>query len=370
MQNSGMSYWEKELFGIEYDLIIIGGGLTGQSVSYFYKKKHPDAKVLVLDRGFFPLGASTRNAGFACFGSITEHIADMKLESEAKIIDRIRRRFNGLNLLRETLGDDNIQYEEPGSYEIFTDKKIYQEAVAHLEQVNRWLVEATGVENVYSSAEINGFPAIKIELEGCLHPGKMIKTLYHKNLNEGVEFRWETHVVEIGKQDGIIRLKNGVELKSRQIIVATNSFTSSLIKEVKINAGRGYVFITKAIPDLKWLGTFHYDRGYYYFRNIGKDRILLGGARSVDIEKETTTEFGVNHTIKNHLMEFATKILKLPQGWEIEQEWSGIMGFTKTKCPVLEKVGNRCYVVAGLSGMGVALGMQLGKEAAELLDNN
>ncbi|MEX2362790.1 MAG: FAD-dependent oxidoreductase, partial [Balneolaceae bacterium] len=119
---------------------------------------------------------------------------------------------------------------------------------------------------------------------------------------------------------------------------------------------------------LKWKGTFHFDRGYYYFRNVGEDRFLLGGARSLNIDVETTTEFGVNEIIKNHLIDFASTVLKLPEGWEIDQEWSGIMGFTKTKSPVLERAGEKCLVVAGLSGMGVALGMQLGKEAVEMIE--
>ncbi|MEX2605245.1 MAG: FAD-dependent oxidoreductase, partial [Gracilimonas sp.] len=89
MIHPGRSYWESELYDQVYDLIIIGGGLTGQSIAYFYKTNHPTKKVLVVDRGFFPIGASTRNAGFACFGSVTEHMADMEIEEEKYIIDRI-----------------------------------------------------------------------------------------------------------------------------------------------------------------------------------------------------------------------------------------------------------------------------------------
>ncbi|HBQ61503.1 MAG TPA: FAD-dependent oxidoreductase, partial [Balneolaceae bacterium] len=56
------SFWESELYERTYDLIVIGGGLTGQSTAHFFKKKNPKASVMVLDRGFFPIGASTRNA--------------------------------------------------------------------------------------------------------------------------------------------------------------------------------------------------------------------------------------------------------------------------------------------------------------------
>ncbi|MBD3616484.1 MAG: FAD-binding oxidoreductase [Gracilimonas sp.] len=367
MKNAERSFWESELYNREHDLIIVGAGLTGQSIAYFYKQNHPDEKVLVIDRGFYPIGASTRNAGFACFGSVTEHMADMEIEEEAKIIDRIRRRFNGLQLLRQTLGDENIDYREPGAFEIFTDDEVFQKAVAQLDIVNRWLVEAAGKEDVYEITEINGFPAISIRHEGCLHPGKMMRTLYEKNLEQGVEFRWQSQVQNIDEASGVVNLGNDVQLKASQLAIATNSFTSSLLKEVDIKPGRGFVFVTKPIPDFKWKGTFHYDGGYYYFREVGENQLLLGGARSLDIDVETTIEFGTNEKIKNHLISFANNVLKLPEGWGVEKEWSGIMGFTSTKSPILKRISEKAIVVAGLSGMGVALGMQLGKEASELV---
>lgn len=367
MIHSERSFWESELYGRHYDLIIIGAGLTGQSTAHFYKQAHPDASVMVLDRGFFPIGASTRNAGFACFGSVTEHMADMKIEEESKIIDRIRRRFNGLKLLRATLGDENIEYREPGAYEIFTDQRVYEEALDHLEICNRWLKEAAGTEKVYQATEHNEYSSISIKHEGCLHPGKMMKTLYHKNLNLGVEFRWLSQVKKLDAEHGSIELENGIELNANKIAVATNSFTSKLIQDIEIKPGRGFVFVTKPIPDFQWKGTYHYDAGYYYFRGVGNNQLLLGGARSLDIDVETTIQFGTNQKIKNHLINFANTVLKLPEGWEIETEWSGIMGFTPTKSPILKKISDKAVVVAGLSGMGVALGMQLGKEASELV---
>jgi len=191
MINAGRSFWESELYDQKYNLIVIGAGLTGQSIAHFYKKTHPKEKVLVLDRGFFPIGASTRNAGFACFGSVTEHISDMEIEEEANIIDRICRRWTGLKLLRETLGDSSIDYQEPGAYEIFTDSEVYEKALDHLDICNRWLKEAAGLEDVYQAAKVNGFSAISIKGEGSLHPGKMMRTLYEQNLELGIEFRWQ-----------------------------------------------------------------------------------------------------------------------------------------------------------------------------------
>ena len=57
------SFWERESFA-QYDLIVIGAGITGLSTAASFKEKHPAADVLVIEQGTLPLGASTRNAGF------------------------------------------------------------------------------------------------------------------------------------------------------------------------------------------------------------------------------------------------------------------------------------------------------------------
>ncbi|MFN1834653.1 NAD(P)/FAD-dependent oxidoreductase [Balneola sp. MJW-20] len=366
MSDESRSWWESELYDRDYDLLVVGGGLTGQSTALFYKRMNPGSRILVVDRGFFPLGASTRNAGFACFGSPTEHIDDRSIEEEAKIIERIGRRISGLRLLRDTLGDGSIDYREEGAYEIFTDHKTFKKAKAQLSLFNEWVKKAAGWEETYTIDTFEGYDAVKIKGEGCLHPGKMMKTLYSKNLDLGIEFRWNCRVNEIRAEEGEILVEKGLVLKASQLMIATNAFTSSLLPDLEITPCRGQVFVSRPISDLKWKGTFHYDKGYYYFRNIG-DRLLMGGARNLDKDTEFTSEFGINGKIKDELIRFTNEVLKISDHWEIEQQWSGIMGFSPTKSPYLRSLTDRTVVAAGLSGMGVALGMQLGKEAADKL---
>jgi glycine/D-amino acid oxidase-like deaminating enzyme len=62
-----LSLWEKQSF-LEYDVIVVGAGITGLSTAVSIKEKNPKISVLVVERGILPTGASTKNAGFACFG--------------------------------------------------------------------------------------------------------------------------------------------------------------------------------------------------------------------------------------------------------------------------------------------------------------
>ncbi len=361
------SFWEDELYDQKYDLIVTGGGLTGLSAAYFFKKEYNDAKVLVVERGTFPIGASTRNAGFACIGSIGEIMADLEIESEEIVKQRIKDRYEGLLLLRETLGDDLIEYDNCGGFEIFTNSDEFIRLQDHVPMLNEWLEGLTGEKDVFRVWTYLGIPAFFNRVEGQLHPGKMIKLLLQKCIECGVEFRWNTKVNEIDTEENKILSDLGHSFKADRLIISVNAFTSELMPEYKIKPGRGYVFVTNELDYMNWKGTFHYEKGYVYFRNIGEDRMLIGGGRNVAHTEEETAEFGVNQNIKDYLITFAKEVLELPPNWQIEREWSGIMGFTDSKSYILKLIGDNCVIAAGLSGMGVALGMNLGKKATELV---
>ncbi len=71
-----LSYWEHKTWLSNIDYTIIGSGIVGLSCALQLRKNHPKSKVLVLEKGVPPQGASTKNAGFACFGNISEILAD------------------------------------------------------------------------------------------------------------------------------------------------------------------------------------------------------------------------------------------------------------------------------------------------------
>ena len=106
-----MVYWEREL-GWNQSLasylayadqwivtmisVVVGAGFTGLSAAYhLLATKHKGAKIALLDRYLPPLGASTRNAGFACIGTVGEFVADSQLEQDERVWDRMHERWQG-----------------------------------------------------------------------------------------------------------------------------------------------------------------------------------------------------------------------------------------------------------------------------------
>src|SRR6478735_7248107 len=118
-----LSFWETESF-LNYDTIIIGSGIVGLSAAISLKEAAPRRSVLVLERSLLPTGASTRNAGFACFGSLTEVLFDLKLNGPDKTRAVIEKRLRGLTRLRERLPDAAMDYRHVGGYELIFEKEL------------------------------------------------------------------------------------------------------------------------------------------------------------------------------------------------------------------------------------------------------
>ena len=368
-----LSYWEKSTYLENIDFLIIGSGIVGLSTAIFLKKKNKNYKVLVIDRGYLPTGASTKNAGFTCFGSPTELFDDLQNMNELTVWDTFSNRYTGLNTLFELVQKDKIAYRECKSWDIISSKKNNDITKDFIEYINHKAYEITGVKEIYHEDKLIstkfGFEGINTsycnKLEGAIHTGKMIQELYKKAILNDVNvlFGMNAEKLDHSAQENVIETQFG-EIKAKNTIIATNGFAKKWIKD-DILPARAQVIITNEIPDLKINGTFHYEKGYYYFRNVG-NRVLLGGGRNLDFKGETTEEFGSSEQIRLKLLELLKNVILPKHTYEIQDSWSGIMGVGKSKSPIIKKINNNTAIGVRMGGMGVAIGAQVGKKLADL----
>jgi gamma-glutamylputrescine oxidase len=368
-----LSYWEKSTYLENVDFLIIGSGIVGLSTAIFLKRKNKHYKVLVIDRGYLPTGASTKNAGFTCFGSPTELFDDLQNMNELTVWDTFSNRYMGLNTLFELVQKDNIAYRECKSWDIISSKRNNNITEDFIEYINEKAYEITGAKEIYHEDKLVsskfGFEGINTsycnKLEGAIHTGKMIQELYKKAILNDVNvlFGMNAEKLDHSAQENVIETQFG-EIKAKNTIIATNGFAKKWIKD-DILPARAQVIITNEIPDLKINGTFHYEKGYYYFRNVG-NRVLLGGGRNLDFKGETTEEFGSSEQIHLKLRELLKNVILPKHTYEIQDSWSGIMGVGKSKSPIIKKINNNTAIGVRMGGMGVAIGAQVGKKLADL----
>ncbi|MBR9847153.1 MAG: FAD-binding oxidoreductase [Algicola sp.] len=367
-----LSYWEIKSWLTNVDYTIVGSGIVGLNCALQLKQRFPKANILILEKGILPQGASTKNAGFACFGSLSELIDDLKSHSEEEVFQLVKKRIDGLQLLRHTLGDGSINYQQLGGYELFSSSdNVFEECKTRQDEINSFLKPLFNQDVFRFEPDIFGFKNCRDTLcvnqfEGQIDTGKMMKSLLQLVLNSGIKILNSITVEGFSEDSASVKIKTSqFEFSTSKLLITTNGFASSLnIPEVK--PARAQVLITKPINNLHLKGTFHLDHGYYYFRNID-DRILFGGGRNLDFKGEETTEFNQTELIQNKL-EVLLKTTILPNTpFEIDHRWSGIMGVGQQKKPIVQQMTNHVFCGVRLGGMGIAIGSLVGKELADLL---
>jgi gamma-glutamylputrescine oxidase len=335
-----LSYWELQYFINNSDLLVIGSGIVGLNAAISFKKRHPKANVLVVDRGVLPSGASTKNAGFACFGSVSELIDDLSKMEESLVWDTVELRYRGLLRLKNILGEKAMDYKPLGGFEVFDDGQEFENCVSRVKEFNLSACSITKLKETYkvnkrkiASSGFKGFKyCIENIAEGQINTGMMMRNLIQLAQSMGVLILNNIHISKI-KDSGSkahVLLADGTEVKAKKIIVATNGFAKELLKIKDVQPARAQVIITAPIPELKVKGAFHYQQGYYYFRNID-GRVLFGGGRNLDFKTEETTELGLTKVIQDSLESILKNQILPNTKYKIEHRWSGIMGVGSEK---------------------------------------
>ena len=368
-----LSYWELKNWFTNVDYTVIGSGIVGLHCALRLRALFPESKILVLEKGLLPQGASTKNAGFACFGSISEIIDDLNSHSEEAVLQLIQKRWNGLQLLRKRLGDTVLDFKPYGGYEIFLqkDESAYHECLQKLPYINE-LLRTIFKADVFAK-EIDRFDFQGIQqylifnpFEAQIDTGNMMQALLKEAVSQNILILNQVEVTTF--QD----TANGVEVAvgdfsftTKKVLFATNGFAAQLTNNA-VKPARAQVLITEPIPNLDIKGTFHLDKGYYYFRNID-NRILIGGGRNLDFKGETTTEFGETNLIQNKLEQLLKEVILPNQDFKVAHRWSGIMGLGSSKNPIVEQLSENVFCGVRLGGMGVAIGSLIGQELADLV---
>ena len=358
-----LSYWEQKYITEEKDLIIIGAGIVGLSAALEARRQFPNSSIRVLEKQHFGAVASTRNAGFACFGSVSEIISDFKKYDKPVVLDIIQRRRRGIDHISKTF--PNIGLVMNGGYEIFRDEDDFKSSASKVSEINALMGEE--VYTIISTPfELNChdrciFNKDEGQLDISLFYGSLLEQVRINN----IEVLFGIEIKNLSLSEGSFEIVVNHEVlssKGNHIILATNAFTRGLIDQFNVVPVRNQVILTKEIPELKLRGTFHLDEGFIYFRNVDS-RILIGGGRQ-KFDEELTDNLGLNDDNIDYLVNLLHHLTKYDI--QIEQSWSGILCGGHDRLSIVKKLSDRVTVAARLGGMGVAIGMNTGIDAATL----
>ncbi|MEL6393433.1 MAG: FAD-dependent oxidoreductase [Bacteroidota bacterium] len=392
-----LSYWESQTYIGRPGLIIVGAGFVGVRTALSVRARERELglkaiDILIIERHSFGLGASTRNAGFACFGSPTEILADLKQGDTEAVWETIKRRYQGVNRLRKEL-TGTTYWKDQGGYEVFSDRETYEYVQDKLPALNRELSERLDSNAQWLPADKpsglkSGFPVLHNKAEAKLQPAALLHALQQRCREQGVRFLYGCTVHSFSGGVGNMKLETDSfgQIECDQLLLATNAFSRQLGISVDLKPQRNLVLLTGVIPGLELPGTYHHHEGYVYFRTVESKegaRVLIGGARHLDKAAETTDFLTRNNgadveisdpsmekimslrkSLKNYLSVF---LQTREEDLNIQQSWMGILAQGSKKTPVVKAVQSGLFIAVRLAGMGVALSAEVGAKAAELL---
>ncbi|KQB33445.1 FAD-binding oxidoreductase [Acidiplasma cupricumulans] len=183
---------------MNYDIIVIGAGITGLSSAYHLKKRNPDAKILVVDKaGTYSQGNTAKSAAaFRDFFSLRENqimaqasIAFYKNLQDKQGID-IGMKFCGYLFLFDHEKDEKFVSKYPNS-------RIITEDLSSIFNVNIDS-ETRKIMNIDSIKT-----AILDSNAGIIEPDLLSKYFFDQITSMGVDVRFNTHVKRLGLEPDV-----------------------------------------------------------------------------------------------------------------------------------------------------------------------
>lgn len=370
------SVWEQESFYAPADIIIVGAGFTGLWSAWHLLEKDPHLNILLLESGRIPEGASSRNAGFACFGSLTELLDDVNNSGIDAMLTLAEMRYRGLSKLQQFATAATIDLEFSGGFELLDEKLFPSSSIADsIAWINGLLRKFLPAQDCFREAnhllndyKFHGFSRLlENRFEGTLHSGKLLLSLTQRLIARGVRILHNHRVSEYKKTgSGLVVCVGEQQISCHSLLLCTNAFTDNIYGGLDIVPARGQVLLVRTEKPIVFRGGFHYNCGYYYFRELN-GCLLLGGARNAAFDEEQTQFQGLNPLIQQELANFLSTRLIPGQSYRIENQWSGIMAMGSVKAPLIQAIDDRVFVAVRMSGMGVALAPVAAELVADLL---
>jgi glycine/D-amino acid oxidase-like deaminating enzyme len=370
---NNLSFWEKHYSSLHTDFLIVGCGYVGLFSALALRDKFHSKRIVLVDKELQGAGASTKNAGFACFGSPTELLSDLKNMSEDSVLQTFEMRYRGIQNVKNLFPNFNsFQYVKGKSFECVAND--YKTITQHeIEFLNDLLFPITKTKMFEIKNELlfqlhlkNYKQCIENMEEGGLNPMLLYQLLLKRCNEKNIEIYRGCAFANYENQNDFLacNFEQNLQINTRNLIFTTNAYTNQLIQYPKVIPARNHVFVTNSLANSKLEGTIHADSGYIYLRNMPENRILIGGARNQLINQTHTG---------NELDREAEEILRhylIYHGWvneafQFEYKWIGHLGVGDKKMPIIEEIEKNVFVAVRMGGMGVAISSEVGRLLSE-----
>ena len=360
------------------DVAIVGSGYTGLNAAL--QTIRGGRSTAIFEAGLPGQGCSTKNGG-QISTSIKPSLEKLSAKFGTQNGIAIRQEGeNALNWIGDFITSEKIDcnFSRVGRYHAAHTQKHYELITRDAEKVNRSEgIEAFAVPKAEQLKELGSdvyHGGVVFPRHASVDPGKYHRGLLQRVVDAGVDVFGQCAVLDIEQtSDGFVITTQKGKVKARDVIIATNGYTTNLtpwLQKRVIPIG-SYIISTEELDPVVVDELFPTNRIasdtckviYYYRTSPDRKRILFGG-------RVSATE--TNPLLSGpKLLEDLYRIFPQIEGIKISHSWTGTVAYTFDE---MAHTGqhNGMYYSMGYCGSGVSmasyLGMRLGQKVLGLAE--
>jgi glycine/D-amino acid oxidase-like deaminating enzyme len=334
------------------EIEIVGAGVTGCSCALALASA--GVRVRVRDARVVAGGASGRNGGFALRGGAMPYD-----EAREQLGADVARAYwlateQALDRLEALAGD---AFRRTGSLRVAADQAERESLRREFEALRGDGLAVEWLDELESPLH-NGFHgALLHPRDGALQPARWVRRLAAAAVEAGAEIAERAPVGSLA------------DLRPATVVIASDGYPAGVAPELDaaVQPTRAQVVATAPIAE-RLFERPHYSRhGFDYWHQTPEGRIVLGGARDVDLAREATSVEALTEPVQDRLERLLARLVgRVP---EITHRWAGIFGSTADRLPLVGPVpgADDLWTARGYSGHGNVVGFMAGALVARAL---
>lgn len=350
-----------------FDVVIVGGGVTGCSIAYQLAKM--ERKVLILEKELLACQASSAAAGMLAAQAEIEQngpLFQLALKSQAMFSSLSSELFDYTGI--------DIEFVQKGMLKIAETEEMAIELKTQVDFQRKWdpaiqWLESTELREMEPALNPSLGGAMYLPHDGHVQPAKLTRAFAKGAIHFGAEIRENTDVLSFIYDHGNVigvNTSNG-EVFCDQVVVATGAWAAKLMEhtgaDIQVYPVKGECFSVKTNTPILHTTLFSDKRCYFVPKRNGE--IYIGATMVERTFDKSVTPGGIAGLIERAI-HFVPQIKDLP----LERVWAGIRPQTGDGNPYIGEhpEWKGLFVAAGHFRNGILLSPVTGKLVADMLE--
>ena len=348
-----------------YDIIIIGGGITGCAIAYHLARA--GEKVLVLEENFICSGATGRCGG----GMRQQFTSDDQIvlaRDSIKIFENFAEEVE--------LDEVDIEFEQ-GGYLILAHSEV------ELEEFKRWaklhnslgvpsrILNKEGIREIVPEIEFGDVTGASFcPTDGKANPFKVTGYYYDAARENRADFKKYARVerIEMGEEDKFTVKTADGDFTSEKLIIAagfnSKELAAHLGVELPLKPYKHEILATEPLKHFLDPMVMSFSHNFYFSQTVHGE--IIGGWSDLYAKPENSIDASLGFL--KRMSSFMSRYFPCLREVSVLRQWGGLYDVTPDSRPI---VGGTqipgLFIACGYSGHGFMLAPEISKQIAEIV---